>query len=183
MSKELMHFGILGMKWGRRQNKAHDDFQAGLKKLHSQGKGNDQKAVDKLAAKYDADRSKQASQKNIEKAAKKAEKALAKLAKDELEAARIRKSTRDEIEFEVATERNSYAKASRHGARRFDEAAYRAKIEKFYDHDLNMTPEGLHKERVQTGVTLATAALLIVGSKLLSNYLLNSAIKKAAGFH
>lgn len=63
---ELRHYGVKGMKWGVRRaarkernasyRKAHESLQRDLKKLHADGKGNDNDAVIKRAAQYDAER-------------------------------------------------------------------------------------------------------------------------------
>ena len=58
MPNELKHFGVLGMRWGRRNQKfagkasAYSRFQSGAKKLHDTGKDNDAEVI-KLATKYD----------------------------------------------------------------------------------------------------------------------------------
>jgi hypothetical protein len=67
LDEELKHFGILGMHWG--QHKAEDSssgksgsltaykrFQRDAARLEKSGKGNDQAAVNKLAAQYDRNR-------------------------------------------------------------------------------------------------------------------------------
>lgn len=55
----LEHYGVIGMKWGVRKDEHkqnYNEFQRELKALSDSGRGNDLKAVNAAAAKYDARR-------------------------------------------------------------------------------------------------------------------------------
>jgi hypothetical protein len=106
-------------------------------------------------------------------AAKQAQKAIANAAKYDKEIKERKTYAMTEIEYEVDYEKN------KKNNKNYNEAEHRAKLQKIYAADLNATPQSIHKERVETGVQLAGAALLIVGTVVAQNVMKNHLDKLA----
>lgn len=168
---ELAHYGVLGMKWGKRKaepgspastrREAHKqnygEFNKTLSNLSAKGKGNDVNAVTAAGAKYEAKRK----QINEEyKAQKKASKPVKPTTQDIL-AARARQTIRDR-KFQEAQGDFMVARGAK-GKNEAERIMRQMEKEYFTGDDAKTASRMTTGEKWVTGLSVASLALYVVG--------------------
>lgn len=203
----LQHFGVLGMKWGRRKSaseqklddmrKAEKTAEKGRKaemKTHydnvgkkMQGEKGDSDSVyfDKLSKAIDARDSASAAHKIDREAAKKAigdQKALVKAehaaAKAAKKASNMQKDENEAAEIRKLMRDELEQEVS--WAPKEKQAALRTKLERERAKDLNYTADDVRRDRRELGLAVATMVVGVVGTMALS-YAANKYAGASAG--
>jgi len=185
-NKELKHVGVLGMKWGKRT--ARDNSEGALRDVRriygNKGSGkNPKKMTDK---EIDDEITRVSSGPQSAKVLKRIEKANAKLAKKNREDAIIEMQLAQRAKNAQELKKEFVKQAVEAGARRgkkVDAIKEEQYWDSFFKEELtNTTADSYRAERnkaIARGVALTVG---IVGAVVLKNIVVNTAIKKAAGY-